>query len=296
MPLVHPTSFLSSLTTLRVGGRAAAEFRLDSEEELDACGRQISSLGLPVCVLGRGSNILAQDGELPVLLVRPNFRRNPEILGEEDGKVIIRADATVRLPHLLARCAAWGLSGLEGLAGIPGTVGGAVAMNAGSYGCETVLLLHSLRIWSPGTGLKNIFPGQWKFAYRYFGLTEIVGFFFILSASFCLTRASSNGIREAMRLNYFKKKSTQPVLAWSAGCAFKNPSPELSAGKLLDEAGFRGKRLGGMSFSPMHANFLVNEGKGSASAACELLAQAREAVQRRNGVGLHLEIQVLSCS
>ena len=99
-----------------------------------------------------------------------------------------------------------------------------------------------------------------------------------------------------MRLNYFKKKSTQPVLAWSAGCAFKNPSPELPAGKLLDEAGFRGKRLGGMAFSPMHANFLVNEGKGSASAACELLAQAQEAVQRRNGIGLHLEIQVLSCS
>ena len=99
-----------------------------------------------------------------------------------------------------------------------------------------------------------------------------------------------------MRLNYFKKKSTQPVLAWSAGCAFKNPSPELPAGKLLDEAGFRGKGLGGMAFSPMHANFLVNEGKGSASAAFELLTQAREAVRLRYGVGLHLEIKVLPCS
>jgi len=296
MPLVRPRSFLSALTTLRVGGRAAAEFRLDGEEELDACGKQISSLGLPVRVLGRGSNILAQDGELPFLLVRPNFRQDPEILGEEGGKILVRAGATVRLPHLLARCAAWGLSGFEGLAGIPGTVGGAVAMNAGSYGCETVPLLHSLRIWSPSTGLKNIFPGQWEFAYRYFGLTEISSYFFILSARFCLTRSSSNGIREAMRLNYFKKKSTQPVLAWSAGCAFKNPSPELAAGRLLDEAGFRGKRLGGMAFSPMHANFLVNEGKGSASAAFELLTQAREAVQRRSGVNLRLEIKVLSCS
>jgi UDP-N-acetylmuramate dehydrogenase len=99
-----------------------------------------------------------------------------------------------------------------------------------------------------------------------------------------------------MRINFLKKKSTQPVLAWSAGCAFKDPSPDLSAGKLLDEAGFRGKRLGGMAFSPMHANFLVNEGKGSASAAFELLAQAREAVQRRSGISLHLEIKVLPCS
>jgi UDP-N-acetylmuramate dehydrogenase len=296
MPFVHPASLLSSLTTLRLGGRAAVEFRLDSEEELDAFGRQVESLGYPVHVLGGGSNILARDGELPLLLARPNFRQAPEILGEEDGKVLVRAGANVRLPHFLARCAAWGLSGLEGLTGIPGTVGGAVAMNAGSYGCETASLLHGLRIWSPGTGLKNISVGQWKFAYRYFGLTGIEEYFFIVSASFRLTKATSNGIRESMRLNYFKKKSTQPLLAWSAGCAFKNPSPELSAGKLLDEAGFKSKGLGGMVFSPIHANFLVNEGKGSASAAFELLEQAREVVQARNGVSLHLEIKVFPCS
>jgi UDP-N-acetylmuramate dehydrogenase len=296
MPLVHPASLLSSLTTLRLGGRAAAEFRLDNEEELESCNRRIEELGLPVHVLGGGSNILAQDGELPILLARPNFRQAPEILGEEDGKLIVRAGASVRLSHLLSRCAAWSLSGLEGLAGIPGTVGGAVAMNAGSYGCETASLLHSLRIWSPAAGIKNIFPGQWKFAYRSFEVTETANFFFILSASFCLTRASSNGIREAMRLNYFKKKSTQPVLAWSAGCAFKNPSPELSAGKLLDEAGFKGKGLGGMAFSSLHANFLVNEGKGGASAAFDLLEQAREAVRRRSGVSLDLEIKVFPCS
>jgi len=295
MPFVYPATLLSSLTTLRLGGRAAAEFRLDSEEELDAFGRRFESLGLPVHVLGGGSNILARDGELPLFLARPNFRQQPEILGEESGKVLVRAGASVRLPYLLARCAAWGLSGLEGLTGIPGTVGGAVAMNAGSYGCEIAPLLHGLRIWSPGTGLKNISAGQWKFAYRYFGLTETEEYFFILSASFCLTKATSNGIRESMRLNYFKKKSTQPLLAWSAGCAFKNPSPELAAGKLLEEAGFKGKRHAGMTFSSLHANFLVNEGRGSAGAAFELLSQAQEAVQRRHGVDLHLEIKVLPC-
>ena len=99
-----------------------------------------------------------------------------------------------------------------------------------------------------------------------------------------------------MRLNYFKKKSTQPLLAWSAGCAFKNPSPDVAAGKLLDEAGFKGKRLGGMAFSPLHANFLVNEGRGSPGAALELLEQAGEAVRRRNGISLQLEIKVLPCS
>ena len=296
MPFVRPASLLSSLTTLRLGGRAAEEFRLDSEEELDAFGRQIESLGLPVHVLGGGSNILAKDGELPLLLVRPNFRQDLEILGQEDGKVLVRAGASVRLPHLLARCAAWGLSGLEWLTGIPGTVGGAVAMNAGAYGSEIASLVHGLRIWSPRTGLKNIAPGQWKFAYRYFGLTEKEDIFFILSANFCLTKAGSNGIRETMCLNYFKRKSTQPLLAWSAGCAFKNPSQSLSAGKLLDEAGFKGKRLGGMAFSPMHANFLVNEGKGSASAAFALLDQARDVVQARNGVNLQLEIKVFPCS
>jgi UDP-N-acetylmuramate dehydrogenase len=294
---LRPAPSLRELTTLGLGGRAFAELSFSEEKDLEEAGRRIDETGLPVCAIGAGSNILAADGELPLLLVRPRCMDDAEIAGEEKetGKVIVRAGAGVRLSRLLARCASWGLTGLEGLVGVPGTVGGAVAMNAGSYGCGSAALLHGLRVWSPDAGLEDAHKGAWNFAYRYFELTKKPAYFFILSASFSLTPASSNGIRESMRLNYFKKKSTQPLFARSAGCAFKNPSPSLAAGKLLDEAGFRGKRLGGMAFSSLHANFLINEGKGSSQAAFDLLAEARDAVRRRSGIELETEIRLLPC-
>jgi UDP-N-acetylmuramate dehydrogenase len=295
MLFLRSSPSLRELTTLRLGGRAFAEFSFSEEKDLEEVGRRIGETGLPVCTIGAGSNILAADGELPLLLARPRLMDTVEIAGEEKttGKIIVRAGAGVRLGRLLACCASWGLAGLEGLIGIPGTVGGAVAMNAGSYGCESAALLHGLRVWSPDAGLEELGKGQWNFAYRYFELTKNTAYFFILSASFCLTPASSNGIRESMCLNYFKKKSTQPLLAWSAGCAFKNPSPSLAAGKLLDEAGFKGKRMGGMAFSPLHANFLINEGNGCPQAAFELLAKAKDAVRRESGIELETEIRLL---
>ena len=98
-----------------------------------------------------------------------------------------------------------------------------------------------------------------------------------------------------MRHNFFKKKSKQPVTAWSAGCVFKNPTPEMSAGRLLDEAGFKGRQLGGMAFSTLHANFLINEGKGSATAALALLQEARQAVRQRFGIELEPEVRIVPC-
>jgi UDP-N-acetylmuramate dehydrogenase len=206
---------------------------------------------------------------------------------------LVRAGAGVSLKRLAARCAAWGLSGLEGLTGIPGTVGGAVAMNAGSFGTETARLLHGLLVWTPETGVATLRPGDWTFAYRHFALTRKKVYFFILAAIFHLTKSQSGVIRNSMTLNFFQKKSTQPLSSWSAGCAFKNPPAGPAAGKLLEEAGFKGKRLGGMAFSTVHANFLINEGAGSANAAFELLEEAREAVFRRNGIQLQTEIRIL---
>ncbi len=292
---VTPSPSLRELTTLRLGGRALAEIRFDAEADTEELARRLGELGGRPCALGAGSNILAEDGELPLVLVRPQCESELLVIEEKKNAVTVRAGAGLPLPRLLGRCAAWGLSGLEGLAGIPGTVGGAVAMNAGSFGCETGRVLCGLRIWTPERGVEELYPGQWNFAYRLFVLTRKAVFFLILSASFCLTRASSNGIRETMRLNYFKKKSTQPLTAWSAGCAFKNPPGGQAAGKLLDDAGFKGKRLGGMAFSPLHANFLINEGTGSSAAAFDLLAEARETVLRKNGIELETEIRVLSC-
>lgn len=294
LEILHEPS-LAERTTLRLGGTAIAEIRVCEAVDALRVGAACEKLGGPPFILGAGSNILAQDGHIPVVVVRPTFTSTLSVR-EEDGKhTLVRVGGGVRLPRLLGACARWELGGLEGLCGIPGTVGGAVAMNAGSFGCTTGDFLHSVRIFSPVSGVVDVSREYLEFGYRKLTIAGLNTWFFVIHATFALTRSAMNGITKAMRHNFFKKKSTQPIKAWSAGCAFKNPAPDTPAGRLLEEAGFKGKKYGGMAFSNVHANFLVNEGKGSASAAFELLEQAQQAVYARSGVHLEREIKVLLC-
>ena len=285
----------SERTTLRLGGPALAEVSLTEAVDTFKLPRVLSELGGEPLVLGAGSNILAADGRHERVLIRPYFMQAPSIQGQDGPLTLVRVGSGVRLPRLLGQCAQWGLSGLEGLCGIPGTVGGAVAMNAGSFGCETGALVHSLRVYSPATGVVDIDAEYLHFSYRHCQIAGLTEWFLVLQIIFGLTLAPRNVITENMRHNILKKKSTQPVTAWSAGCVFKNPSQQQPAGMLLEQVGFKGRRLGGMAFSDVHANFLINEGQGSATAAMELMEQAREAVLRRFDVVLEPEVRVLAC-
>lgn len=286
---------LRELTTLRLGGQALALISVERATDLDALPAALERLGGTPAVLGRGSNILANDRPLPLVLVRPDFRHGPEPAGgKKDDGVLVRVGAGVSLPRLLAWAARHGLAGLEGLAGVPGTVGGGVAMNAGSYGCELGPLLAELQVFSVRGGVRTLRPGG--FVWRYRGmdvpdLGENPGWWMACEAVLWLTPDKPERIRARMRENLVRKKATQPVRAASAGCVFKNPEG-MSAGKLLDEAGFRGKRLGGMAFSDLHANFLVNEGEGESAAALELMERAAEAVAGRFGVVLLHEVKL----
>ncbi|MDD4701697.1 MAG: UDP-N-acetylmuramate dehydrogenase [Desulfovibrio sp.] len=285
---------LAQRTTLRLGGTAIAELILDSAEDVARLPRRLRALGGQPVIIGAGSNLLAQDGDLPLVLVRPDFMQGPEVVGEEDGKVLVRVGAAVPLPRLLRFCAGQGLSGLEGLIGIPGTVGGAVAMNAGSFGVETCTKINNIQVASNGEILTAT-AAALQYAYRSLHIGDKKNDFIVLEATFGLTRAASDGISNCMRHNFFEKKSKQPVTALSAGCVFKNPTPDMPAGKLLDQAGFKGKKLGGMAFSSLHANFMINEGRGSAKAALALLQEAREAVRERFGIKLELEVRIVPC-
>lgn len=289
----HPS--LAERTTLRIGGTALAEVTLTEAVDVFHLAEYCKRWGGEPFILGAGSNILAGPGEHPLVLVRPSFRHRPRIVEDDGESVLVRVGAGIRLPRLLGFCAAQGLSGLEGLCGIPGAVGGAIAMNAGSYGCETGERLESVRIFTPSLGVVDVGRESMVFSYRKFSISGISERFLVIQASFALTRSDRGGITRKMCYNFLKKKSTQPVRAWSAGCVFKNPSPQLPAGMLLEQAGFRGKRLGGMAFSEVHANFLINEGQGNAAVALELLAMAREAVRERFGILLEPEVRMLSC-
>ncbi len=289
-----PSPLLAERTTIRLGGRAIAELVLESQEDLEFFTQRLRNLGGTPLIIGGGSNLLAMDGELELVLLRPEIDPAPKIIAEENGRILVRAGASLSMRRLLAFCLRNGFSGLEALTGIPGTVGGAVAMNAGSFGQETGRLIQSLLVFCAGE-LHQVSGEQLRLGYR---KLEIVGFsesFMIIEAIFGLTRSGSSGIAKAMRLNFFEKKSKQPIEAWSAGCAFKNPVAGEPAGKLLEQAGFKGKRKGGMAFSAKHANFLINEGHGSAQAALDLLLEAREEVARLFGTVLEPEIRLAPC-
>jgi UDP-N-acetylmuramate dehydrogenase len=293
MITIHEKPSLARRTTLGIGGTALAEVEFTDALDCFALDDVLKKIGGTPFIIGAGSNILADDGELPIVLIHPNIRKEPNICYQGDNKALVTVGAGFPLQKLLYFCAEKGLSGLEGLIGIPGNVGGAVAMNAGSYGSETCACLHSIVLYHPEHGIWQVDSKQIRYGYRHFCPQDNLKNYLILQAIFALTQKESNGIKKDMSLNFVKKKSTQPVAARSAGCVFKNPPAE-SAGKLLDAAGLKGKQMGGMAFSRVHANFLVNEGGGSAQDAFALINYAREAVRQQFGIQLEMEVRVVS--
>ena len=287
---------LSAITTLGLGGTCSLELTVSSRDDLAAMDDRIRELGLPVYVVGRGSNIFGLDGSHEAVLVRPAFTDGPAVLGDEtaDGGVLVSCGAGISLPVLLAFLREKGLSGMEGLAGIPGTVGGAVAMNAGSFGTSTAESLDSVEIWSGGR-LVRLTPDACETGYRHFRPRGLAGSFLVVSAVFRLSRSTSQDVAAGMQHNFQMKKSRQPITARSAGCVFRNPACGVSAGALLERAGFRGRRKGSVALSEQHANVRVNLGGGTSSEALALLEEARTAVRAMAGVELDFEVRFLPC-
>lgn len=284
---------LKEMSTLKMGGHGQAAFYPRDYRDLEELGKAWPELGHEVLILGRGSNILFKDGARPLSLVVWDKKDEPAVIRQTDDTALVMADAGMSLPGLLGWCAAHGLSGLERLAGIPGKVGGAIAMNAGSYGAQTGDMVQSITVWTPGSGIMDISRSGFKTGYRKFRINEISGPFIILKACCLLEKKSVFAVRQAMKNFYFRKKSAQPVLDNTAGCVFKNPAGFEPAGALLDKAGLRGKVRGGVCFSKKHANFLVNNKNGSSLDAMELISLAAREVSRLFGANLELEIKVV---
>jgi len=292
-PEVRPGPLFAQRTTLRVGGRAMAEVVLAAPEDADGLAGVLKACGATPLALGGGSNILAGDGDLPLVVVSPRLTGEPAILRERpEGKVRVRALAGVKLSRFLAWMAVQGLSALEGLAGVPGTVGGAVAGNAGSYGDDMAGVLARVLLWTPGEGRRWIGREGFAAGYRRFVPAGVDGFYLVLAAEFDCEVREPVAIRREMTACLRQKRDTQPITAATAGCVFKNP-PGAAAWRLLAEAGFQGRRVGNMAFSTLHANFLVNCGGGTGRDALELLAMAREAVRTRSGHVLEPEVRIV---
>ncbi len=280
---------LSRLTTIRTGGAAELFARPGSLGELERLLAWADGHGLEVGVVGSGSNLLVADAGVRGLVLK----LDKELSTIELQETRIRCGGGARLPTVSARAAQAGLSGIEFGVNIPGTVGGAVRMNANAYGGELARVLEWVDVVGPG-GTERRAPDQLGFAYRRssLGPGEVVA-----RASFALHEAASDEVKATLADMRARRKAAQPSGIKTFGSTFKNPSDPRaegrSAGQLLDAAGCRGLRIGGAGFSAKHANFIENHGDASTSDVVAVMAEGRRRVQERFGVALEPEVQVL---
>ena len=280
---------LARLTTVRTGGPGDFFARPDSPERLAEVLAWTEAEGLAVGVVGSGSNLLIADGGFRGLVLKLD---GSLAAIEQDGERLL-CGGGARLPQAAARAARAGLSGLEFGVNIPGTVGGAVKMNANAYGGDLARVLEWVEVTTP-EGSERRHPDQLGFAYRRsnLGPREIVG-----RAAFALSRAEPDRVKATLADMRDRRKAAQPSGIKTFGSTFKNPDDPRaegrSAGVLLDEAGCRGLRVGGARFSDKHANFVENPGDATTADVIALMAEGRRRVRERFEVELEPEVQFL---
>ncbi len=282
----HP---LERFTTIRAGGRADLFARPETESALVELLAWASAEGVQVGVVGSGSNLLVADEGFRGMVLKLDGE-----LGaiERQGERIL-CGGGARLPSAAAKAANWGLSGLEFGINIPGTVGGAVRMNANAYGGQLAEVLEWVGVCTAG-GAERRAPEELGFGYRRsnLGAGEIVS-----SASFALRAGEVAEIKATLAGMRGQRREAQPSGIKTFGSTFKNPDDERaggrSAGQLLEAAGCQGLQVGGARFSPKHANFVENTGNATTADVLALMAEGRRRVRERFGVELEPEVQVL---
>ncbi|MGA3144447.1 MAG: UDP-N-acetylmuramate dehydrogenase [Verrucomicrobiota bacterium] len=276
---------LAMYTTLRVGGPADVYVQPASEEDLAGVVKFCGERRLPFFVIGRGSNLLVRDGGfrgVVICLAQANFSRI-----EVDGERLC-CGAGAKLKNVAVEAKRNGLSGVEFLEGIPGSVGGALRMNAGAMGGATFDAVESVRLMDFAGHVRELAPKEMAVEYRGCGAlkTNIA-----LGVVFKCRPAPRGEIEQRMKAFNEKRWESQPA-APSAGCMFKNPAT-IPAGKLIDELGLKGTRVGGAVVSAEHGNFIVNDGKATARDVLELIAILKARAKEARGIELQTEVEII---
>jgi UDP-N-acetylmuramate dehydrogenase len=290
-PAIERDYPLARLTTVRTGGNADAFARPETEAELLDVLAWAEAEGLPVEVVGSGSNLLVADSGVRGLVLK----LAGELAAlERDGTTLL-CGGGVRLPSAAAKAAGWGLTGLEFGINIPGTVGGAVRMNANAYGGQLAQVLEWVDVCT-AAGTERRVPDDLGFAYRSSALRsgEVVA-----RASFALADADPAAVKATLAEMRSKRREAQPSGIKTFGSTFKNPDPDApgvegrTAGLLLAAAEAQEIVVGGARLSPKHANFVENEGSATTADVLAVMSAARRRVHERFGVVLEPEVQVL---
>ena len=280
---------LARLTTIRTGGNADLFARPGTLAKLEALLRWAAAAKLQVGVVGSGSNLLVADQGVRGLVLKLD-RQLSQI--EQDGNRL-ECGGGARLPAVSAAAARLGLSGIEFGVNIPGTVGGAVRMNANAYGGELAAALEWVDVVT-AAGTERRLPSAFAFAYRRSNLRsgEVVA-----RAGFALAAAAPDEVKATLADMRRRRRAAQPSGIKTFGSTFKNPADAnaegRSAGQLLDAAGCRGLRIGGAGFSDKHANFIENHGSATTAEVIAVMAEGRRRVKQRFGVELEPEVQSL---
>jgi UDP-N-acetylenolpyruvoylglucosamine reductase len=283
---------LDRMATVRTGGEAEYFARSGSNAQLRELLGWAKTIDLPVAVVGSGSNLLIADEGVRGLVVK--LDRKLALIKHEGERIVCGGGA--RLPSVAARAAQAGLSGIEFGVNIPGTVGGAVRMNANAYGGELAKALEWVEVMT-AEGVDRRTPGELGFGYRHSNLTvgEIVA-----RASFVLTPAETAKVKATLEQMRERRHAAQPQGIKTFGSTFKNPDGWVgpdgkgrSAGLLLAEAGCNGLTIGGARFAEKHANFVENTGSATTADVIAVMAEGRRRVKERFGVELDPEVQTL---
>jgi UDP-N-acetylmuramate dehydrogenase len=279
---------MAAYTRFKVGGPADLLAQPRTREELTGLLGAASRLSLPVTIVGGGCNLLVSDqGIRGLVVVTTRMRSGIRTETRPDGKVHLFMEAGERLSTVCTHAVRHGLAGLEFCAGIPGTMGGAVIMNAGTANRGIGDLVHSLDLLDLTT--MDVYTLQKKdlaFSYRRLNLKNQL----ILGITLVLSAGDPSQIRQTYNQILTRKQTNQPMDLPSAGCFFKNPDPDQPAGRLIEEAGLKGKTIRGAQVSPVHANYIVNLGHATCKDILALKQHIQQIVWDRYRIVLETEV------
>lgn len=276
---------MSRHTTFRIGGPARVFVSPGDERDLAAILLFCADKGIPYAFLGNGSNLLVSDRGFEGIIISMGNWNGLHIEGKQ-----MRAGAGVLLPRLSRKALDVSLTGLEFACGIPGTIGGALVMNAGAYGREMKDVVRRVKVMTRDGSVKTLEAEALRLGYR----TSVIPKegYVVLEAELELAFGDPQAIRAEMEELSARRREKQPLEYPSAGSTFKRP-PGYFAGKLIDDAGLRGLRVGDAQVSEKHCGFVVNRGNATAADVLSLCAQVRERVREAFGVELELEVRRL---
>jgi len=291
---------MSMHTSMGVGGSADALIFPETVEELQKLVGLFFGEGISFIPVGNCTNLVVKDGGYRGVLISLENFRSLEIRdridsgksseGEKDaGNISVHAQAGVSFSTFIELCVRESLSGMEFCAGIPGSVGGGLKMNAGAWGRELKDVVKSISIVNAGAGIREIERNDLLFTYRNLALREGD---IITGADFTLVRGDNDEIRREISEILTQRREKHPLLYRSAGSVFKNP-PDYPAGKMIEEAGLKGLRVGDAEISEQHGNFIVNRGNAKAADVVALIETIRNKILDDRGIFLETELKII---